>query len=606
MGNTAALASVDNAPVHAIGREPPAESVPQQAPRPAAVAFADIVGYTTLMSVDPARTHAHWMDLLNGVLRPLARARGCRVAKSTGDGIAADFPDAAGAFTWAQAVHAHIAAIDTMDRPPIVFRIAIDQGEITATAEDIYGTCVNNAARLQEHAPPGGIVVTDRVRDSLPAPPPMEDLGELVLRNIEGSVRAFALAPACVPRVPMRTPLLGIPAVAVMPFENLSGDLGELYFAEGLIEDIVISLGALREISVVARGATLGWTGGRIDPRVVGRVLGVRYVLTGSVRRGGGGLRMSAALRECEAGDLIWSERYDIAAAELFSAQDEIVERAVNGIAPSIRAAELRRALRKRANDISAYDLTLRGMHGLDGLRRDAFLPAGESLSRAIDIDPAYAMPVAWSAQWHSLAVGQGWSAAPERDAMLVGEMAARAIQLDPANALGWAMSGHHRAYHQRDPQSALEFFDRAVAACPSHALSWTLRSGSLSYLGRGPEALAAARRGHALSPRGPDRSYYECFLGLAYLAAGEHATAAHWMGIVLAESPAFTSAHRILVACQDALGQPEAAAKTLRQMLEHEQDFSLARYADERCPYVDSGLRAQMLGALQRAGAPA
>jgi len=274
-------------------------------------------------------------------------------------------------------------------------------------------------------------------------------------------------------------------------------------------------------------------------------------------------------------------------------------------VVPSVRAAELRRALRRRPDSLTAYDFTLRGMYNLDGLRRETFSEAGSQLRRAIAEDPGYSMPVAWAAQWHSLAVGQAWSEAPEEDAERAGQMAARAIHLDPRNALGFAIAGHHRAYHLRDPASALAFFDSALAACPSHALSWTLRSASLSYLGRGAEALECARRGFGLSPYGPHRYYFQFFVGLAHFALGNDAEAVRWMELSLRDSPGFTSAHRILMAALGGVGKIEDARMIAQQMMFCEPQFRLSRYENERAPFVDAELRHKLLSRMRSAGVP-
>lgn len=574
--------------------------------RDSAVAFVDIVGYTILMGIAPEATHEAWMRFLEDSLRPLAQQHGCLFLKSTGDGVAAEFATVEAAIAWAQALHQNAQVADEPDRPPITFRVGVDIGEVLATPEDIYGGCVNLAARLQEHAPPGGIAITEAARAALSDQTGWQDIGQVRLRNIMTPVAAFVIAPAIPPRVPRRPPLLGHPSIAVMPFDSPDTALEDVYFAEGIIEDIVLSLGALHDIMVIARGATLGWGSSRHDPVVIGRVLGVRYVMSGSLRQSGDGLRLTVALRETSEGDAIWSDRYDISTRELFALQDEIVARAVAGIAPNIRAAELRRALRQAPNSLSAYDHTLRAMHALDGLQRERFADAERHLGEAMREDPAYAMAAAWAAQWHSLAVGQAWSNDPVQDAAAVNDLATRAIQLDPRNALGHAIGGHYRAYHQRDPQSALPFFDRALEAGPSHALSWTLRSASLSYLGRAEEALAAARRGFSLSPQGPDRYYFQFFVGLAEHCSGNHAAAVRSMRLSLMESPGFTSAHRILVAALEAQGDRPAACIAAADMMRYEPHFRVANYAAERQPFVDGELRHQLLAALGAAGVPA
>lgn len=573
--------------------------------RHAVVAFADIVAYTLLMSLDGERAHARWMGLLADCLEPLAIGSGGRIVKSTGDGVTAEFATPQQAYAWARATHEQVRASDSPDLPPIAFRIAIASGDVDVTERDIYGACVNLAARLQEHAPPGGIAVTEEVRSALTDAPAMHDLGWLRLRHIPGPVHVFVELPDVPPRMPLCAATLNLPAIAVMPLELEPGREGDRYMANGMIEDIVVSLGSLRDLAVIARGATLAWAGAPQDPRAVGRMLGVRYILTGSLRRNTERLRLTVDLRETEEGDSLWSDRHELALGDLFALQDLIVERVVAGVAPSLRAAEVRRALRQRPDSLSAYDMTLRGMHALDGLRRDHFDEAGVMLRRAMQEDPGFATPVAWSAQWHSLAVGQSWTSTPETDAARAGDLAQRAVQLDPRNALGQAVSGHLRAYHQRDPQAALPFFDQALIACPNHALAWALKSASLSYLGRGAEALQAAQRGFQLWPHGPQRYYFEFFVGLAHYACGDFAEAIRWARLSLADNPGFTSAHKALMAGLAALGRLDDARQAADQMMALEPGFRLSEYASRRVPIVDLALRKHLVDHMRLAGLP-
>ena len=256
--------------------------------RAAAVAFADIVGFTILTESAPDATYDLWMRLLSRTLRPLAARHECRFLKSTGDGVAAEFPTAQQAFAWALAVQDAVRAADRPEQPPIAFRIGIASGEVAAGGADIHGPIVNIAARLQEYAPPGGIALTADSAAALADPGAVEDIGLLRLRHVAAPVHAFIQTPAGPPRLPQRLVPDDRPSIAIMPFDGQGAPAEDRYFAEGVIEDIVLSLGALHDLSVTARSATLGWGVGRDDPCIVGRVLGVRYVLSGTVRRGGG------------------------------------------------------------------------------------------------------------------------------------------------------------------------------------------------------------------------------------------------------------------------------------------------------------------------------
>ncbi len=594
------MPTIDDVRVTALHGAPPLP-----ARRRAAVVCADIVGYTILMGADPDRTHTRWMHLLNTVLRPEALARGSAIVKSTGDGVMADLPSVAEAVAWAEAVHLAARESDAPHLPPICFRIAIALGDIEATDEDIYGDCVNVAARLQEHAPPGGIAMTMAARYDLPTPPAMDDLGPLHLRHVAAPLRVFVRSPSSPPRTPARPPILGTPSVAVMPFDDHGNDPTRAYFVNGVIEDIILSLGALRDLAVTARGSTLGSGLRSLDPCSIGRVLGVRYVVTGSLRHAPDHLRLTVALRETTEGETLWSDRIEARMTELFAVQDEIVARVVAGIAPTIKSAELRRALRITPSSLTAYDHTLRGIYGLDSLRRETFDDAGVHLDHAMREDPGFAMPAGWSARWHSFAYGQGWSAEPSQAASRWQEMAQRAVMLDANSAMGNAMMGHYRAYVLHDPAGAVPWFDRALASCPSHAPALSFKSGALSYMGRGAEALPLAERAHALAPIGPERYYYLCFVGIAHMAAGNNAAAANWLRLSLADNPHFTAAQRFLIAALDGQGKIPEARDVAADLMREEPLLRVSEYAQTRQPFADAALRTQLLSALRHAGVP-
>ena len=512
----------------------PSNGVPRVNRRLAAVVFVDIVSYSILMARDETRTHERWMAILDEVIRPQIGWHRGRFVKSTGDGVLVEFPSAFDAVEWARQVQrsVHSESPDDSLSPPVALRIAIHLGDVIETDEDLYGDNVNVAARLQEYAEPGGIVLSetvyDLVRGSIGSQ--ARDLGFLELKNFEKPIRAYAL-PSEVPSiaVPLRPKQGKLPSIAVLPLQNAGGDPADDYFADGIVEDITLSLAGLRELMVISRGSTLAYRGRQPDPQEVGRVLGVRYVLTGSVRKSERLLRVSVELCDANSGASLWGEKAEVALGELFDIQDHIVGRVVAGIAPNVRAAELRAAMRKKPENFTAYDHTLRALHVINSLDKNTFLQAREYLIKAMDEDPNFAMPVAWAARWHSLYIGQGWTSKPAEDASRAIDLATKAIELDSYNALALATYGHLKSYLFHDYGSALVYFDRALAACPNHSLAWILSSGTLSYVGRTEQAIRHAEQGLRLSPFDQSLFYYYMFLNLAHYGHGNYAEALKW-----------------------------------------------------------------------------
>ena len=576
----------------------------------AAFGFADIVGYTILMAMDEDATHRRVMAVLDGILRPLADRNGGRIVKSTGDGVLAEFATPRDALAWALEAQQRVAdaAEHAADAPDLALRIALHMGEVSATAHDIYGQGVNLASRLQEHAPAGGVLLSGEmhraVADALPRP--VRDLGLLVLKHLPAPERAFALDPERPPtRLPAPPDLSPLPSIAVLPLRNLGADPQDDYFADGVVEDIVTSLGALRELMVVSRSSTLAWRARDADPREVARALGVRYVVSGSLRRAGREVRVQVELCDAETGTRLWGDRAETMGGELFVLQDRIVERIVTGLAPHVRAAELQRALRKRPGSFTAYDLTLRGLGLITTLDRARFAEAREAFAAAMAHDPGFALPVAWAARWHSVHVGQGWSADPRADMEQAATLSFRAIELDRQNALALATCGHVRSFLFHDYDTALVYFDRALSAGPNTALAWLLSSATLSYVGRTQEAIRHAEHGLRLSPFDQNLFSYYNLIGIAHYAHGNVAEAVRWCRLSASETPRFTSNLRIMIAALAAAGQHDQACASARRLLELEPGFTIAEYARTRLPFRDPGIRDRYLADLRRSGLP-
>jgi adenylate cyclase len=588
---------------------PNGESTPVIARRLAAIAFVDIVGYSILMARDETRTHQRWMTILNEVIRPQTGQHRGTIVKSTGDGILAEFPSAFDAVEWALEVQGALhQEADDGTGAPVALRIAVHLGDVITTSEDIYGDNVNLTARLQAFAAPGGIVLSetvfDLVRGSLTRQ--ARDLGLLELQNFEKPVRAFALDPEAQNiRIPFLARRARLPSIAVLPLQNAGGDPEEDYFSDGIVEDITLSLAGLREVVVISRGSTLAYRGRQSDPREVGRTLGVRYVLMGSVRKSERLMRVSVELCDADTGASLWGQKEEVPEGELFDVQDRLVRRIVAGIAPNVRAAELRAAMRKRPENFNAYDFTLRALHTIHSLELNTFLQARDYLNKAMEEDPNFAMPVAWAARWHSIFVGQGWSANQAQDSATAVELALKAIELDGQNALALATYGHLRSYLFHDYDSAFEYFDRALAACPNHSLAWLLSSGTLSYVGRSVQAVQHGEKALQLSPLDRSLFYYYTFLNLAHYGNGTYEQAVKWGKMSVSENPNYTANLRILTGALVGAGRVDEARDVAAQLLRLEPGFRVGVWGRTRLPFRDPEISEKYMEHLRTAGLP-
>jgi adenylate cyclase len=585
----------------------PTSSGTAQKRRLAAVAFIDIVGYSILMAEDSTRTHMRWMSLLDTIVRPLTADHRGRFVKSTGDGVLAEFSSALDAVEWARAIQraAAEAAHDT-DGPVIALRVAIHVGDVMESAGDIYGDGINVAARLQEHAEPGGIVLSEAVNDLVRGAlgTPARDLGLLPLKNFERPVRGFALdPPAGRPLVPIRPGLGPLPSIAVLPLKSLSNDPDDDYFGDGIVEDIIVSLASLRELTVIARDSTVTYRKRDPDLREVGRALGVRYVMTGTVRRSAQLVRVSVNLCDAQTGSSLWADTLETSPGELFEVQDEIVRRVIRGIAPHVQSEELRRALRKRPENFSAYDLTLRALDLMNALDQASFGKAFEFLERAMVEDQRFSMPVAWAARWYSINIGQGWTGDLYRDSAEAMRLAARAIELDPDNALALATYGYLRCRISRDYDSAGTYFDRALSASPNSSLAWSLSGLAQAYMGEGRHAVDHTTRGLRLSPLDRAIFFYYTALGYANYAAENYVEAARWTKLSAIERPKFTANLRLLSASLAALGRAGEAAAVATEIMRLEPTFTLTKYQETRQPFHNERLSLQFMEHLRSSG---
>ena len=376
-----------------------------------------------------------------------------------------------------------------------------------------------------------------------------------------------------------QAPVQGRPSIAVLPFQV--EDEANSYFGDGIVEDIVGALASLRELLVISRSSTLRYRGSGVDVRQVGREVGVSYALSGSVRRAGSRMRASVELAETAGGAVIWASQLDGVSDDLFALQDQIASRVVATLAPQVREAELRRALRKHPDSLEAYDCMLRGLAQLYRLNLEDFAEARTWLEKAIVLDPAYAAPYALLATWHNLRVQQGWSPDTAADHDAVMRMATAALQRDSFDASALALCGHTKSLLRYEFDEAIAMFDRAIEASPSSYIAWTRSSPTYSYLGDAREAIRRAEHGFSLSPLDPGVFYPHTSLCLAYYVAGDYAEGARWGRKAREENPRYTATLRFLAANLAASGHADEAAEVGRALLALEPAFQVGRWIE-------------------------
>ena len=529
-----------------------------------AVVYADMVAYSKLIGADDAGTMFRMHALRQDIIDRAVTDHGGHIVQTAGNSMLIMFDSVTQAVSCAISVQrgvlAHQKDEDAQQR--IQFRMGIEIGDVIADGKDFHGDGVNIAARLQTVCPPGDICVSRTVRDHVKVRLGLNfrPLGVLPLKNIARPIEAFVIeivpeqeasAESDGQRSLRGTPhIVGLPliaasiehgSVAVLPFANLGASSSDNYLGEGIVEDIIAKLASYHELTVISRSSTLGYRGGGVDAATVGRQLGVRYVMNGSVTRGGQRLKIMAELSDTEYSRVVWTGRFDGVARNLFDIQDEMTAQIVHHIAPQVHANELRRIRLKRPDSMDAYDLVLQalGLHHL--FDRKMFAKERQLLRRAMKLDPGYAMPYALLAEWYSLRFGQGWSAsAGPKDVLEADRLAAAAIERDPNNVRALAIYGHNRSFMFRDYDRAIVFLERALNAAPSSAQAWCYSSPTYSYIGEGKAAIERAERGLRLSPRDPVAFWYYSALALGHLTQGAYADAAHWSNRAYRENPGY------------------------------------------------------------------
>jgi adenylate cyclase len=583
--------------------------------RLAAILAADVAGYSRLMGADEEGTHERLKAHLRKLVDPKIEEHRGRIVKNTSDGLLAEFPSVVDAVRCAVEIQRGMMDrnTDTLEDKRITFRVGINLGDVIVEEHDIFGDGVNIAARLEGLAAPGGICVSSTVRDHIGdrLPYAFDDIGEQTVKNIARPVRVYRVGfsePVIVPSaekhnaaVKTPLPLPDKPSIAVLPFSNMSSDPEHEFLADGIAEDMITALSRYPSLFVIARNSSFTYKGGAIDVKQVGRDLGVRYVLEGSLRRSGNRIRVTAQLVEAETGNHIWADRYDRDLANIFAVQDEITEAVTIAIAPAIAEAELRRAVRRPMGNLDAWAAYQRGLWHAFKISRDDDALAQKYFQQAIDSDPAFA------GGYKGLAVAYLQSATVLQtrgsvEAYRSAETLARwAIALDPADAEAHSTLAAAMLRHG-DYEGALAEVEIALVISPNLALAHGTHGETLIFSGRPKEGLAAVQTSIRLDPHDPKLPFRLNNLALGLYLSGEYEAAVEAAKRAIRANPDLPLAYRWLAAALGQLGRSAEAKEALEKAIAI-APATFDMYVRQRVPWHRPEDHAHMLDGLRKAG---
>jgi TolB-like protein len=549
----------------------------------AAILVADVFGYSRLAGADEERTLARLRALRSDLVDPTIALHHGRIVKRTGDGSIVEFRSVVDAVRCAIEMQTGMvernAGLPSEKR--IQFRVGIHVGDVVEESDgDLMGDGVNIAARLEGICEPGGVVMSgaayeharNRVKETF------VDLGERTLKNIARPVHAYSVtwdrSAAKSNETPLRLSLPDKPSIAVLPFQNMSGDSEQDYFADGMVDDIITGLSRIKWLFVIARNSSFIYKGKAVDVRQAGRELGVRYLLEGGVRKSGARVRISAQLVEAETGAHLWAEKFDSALNDIFDLQDQITDRVVAVVEPSVQKSEMERARRKRPDRLDAYDLFLRAVPFTASQTAEDGRIAIGFLERALKIDPGYTAAhalIAWCYEW---CYARGGFDEANKAAALAHASAALTGGTDDATAL--AIAGFVTTMLSKNRNAGLNGIDRALSQNPSSATALYLAAATNAFSGHPTQVREYAKRAIRLSP-------FDLLLYLAHLAQGlasiqeaRYEEAAGYLDQSMQANPTLSSVRFVAASAHALAGRLETAKAVADKGLEMEPGFRL------------------------------
>lgn len=538
------------------------------------------------MERDEEGTYSRIGNLRREVIEPRLSEHQGRLIKTTGDGFLAEFASPIAALRCALAIQGD--QLD--DANALRLRIGLNLGDvIIEQGGDVYGEGVNVAARLEGLADPGGILISGKIHSEVEGKvtADFEDRGEQQVKNITRPVRIYAVRSATAPigsastiaAIDNSRPLAlpDKPSIAVLPFQNMSGDPEQEYFADGMVEDIITALSHFRNLFVIARNSSFTYKGRAVDIKLVGRELGVRYVLEGSVRKAANRVRITGQLIDALTGAHIWADRSDSDLEDVFDLQDRITSSVVGAIAPKLEQAEIERAKRKPTDSLDAYDCYLRGMAGFYQGTKEGLSEALRFYQKAVEIDPHFASAYGMAAWCNAQRQANGWMLDEQQEIPETARLARRAVELGKDDAVALSGGGFALVYACGD-RDGTSFVERALALNPNLASAWYV-SGRLKVLvGEPKAAIEHLARAMRLSPIDPLMAGLQHTTALAYFTLEQYEEALLWAGRSLQERPNFLPTMRIVAASNAFMGRSEEARRTVARLLEADPAMSISK----------------------------
>jgi adenylate cyclase len=544
--------------------------------------------------LDEEGTHVRLRERLRGLADPKISEHRGKVVKHTGDGVLAEFGSVVDAVRCAIEVQRGMAEQNaTMPQVKrIEFRIGIHVGDIIVDDNDIFGDGVNIAARLEGIAEPGGVCISDdaqrQVRGKVDFA--FEDMGPQNLKNIVEPMRAWRLrmnasGSAAAPIEPPveSTQALALPdkpSIAVLPFQNMSGDPEQEYFADGMVEEIITALSRFKWLFVIARNSSFTFKDQAVDVKEVGRRLGVRYVLEGSVRKASGKVRISGQLIDAVTGTHIWADRFERDLTDIFALQDEVTVAVVSAIQPKLLQTEIALAARRRPENLTAYDMYLRAMPQFYLATREGLAEAIKLAHRALELDPRFGLVAALAGVCHMQSVLWGYAIDPKFERNEAVRLLRLALSLDDNDPDILALAAVISSFMVGDCESEIEWADRAVALNPNSFLAWGCRGQVYRIAGLPEEAVRSFEHAIRMSPVDPRLHLTFAGMGTAFIELRRFNEAIVAGKKALRQNPSFSAAYRCLASAFAHLGRDAEAREAAARLLEVDRAFTISEWS--------------------------